>query len=63
MKNIKSKLLPFAVLDNRDLRIDIGQEIPKQITMIASNSCAIFTASFLIIAATYVVLIFSARFA
>jgi hypothetical protein len=35
---IKNILLPFAVLDFNDLEIDIGQDMPKHITIIASNT-------------------------
>jgi len=41
MNRINRRLFPFAVLDLKDLRIDKGHEIPKQITINASNNCDI----------------------
>jgi hypothetical protein len=37
----KTKLLPLAVCDVYDFIIEIGHEIPKQITIKASNNCDI----------------------
>ena len=37
----KNKLLPFAVLDMNDLRIEIGQDNPKQSIVNASSNSVI----------------------
>ena len=41
IKSINIRLLPFAVFDFKDLKIDNGHEIPKQITITASKICPI----------------------